>query len=125
MITIFAEMVLGHFVGDFLAQPRWMALGKSQAGWRGAVTCLLHVIIYTLCVLWFSGLWDFWIAVAIAVPHYIIDRRSMALAHMEMMGHDTKKEAKYPENVVRVIQYVVVDTTIHLLFLYGLLKMLG
>jgi hypothetical protein len=124
MINTFTLMALGHFVGDFLAQPRWMALGKSAPGWGGVLMCLTHVAIYALCVMSFADIWSWGVFLAIAIPHYIVDRHSLARVHMRVLGTCKPKSGEstppYPENVLMVLQYVVIDATIHLLFLYGL-----
>lgn len=41
------SLLLAHFVGDFLLQSNWMAMGKSTR-WRPLVA---HVAIYSLCFL--------------------------------------------------------------------------
>jgi hypothetical protein len=77
MIEVFAATILGHFVGDYLFQNQWMATEKSFKGKRGHVACTVHVLLYTLAVAMFTGLHPlFWLAVA--VPHWIIDRWSLA-----------------------------------------------
>lgn len=75
---LFVACMLGHFVGDYLLQNQWMAIRKSQSGWRGHSACTVHVILYTLAVCLFSGLWSLWFGAAIAIPHWIIDRWSLA-----------------------------------------------
>lgn len=76
-ITAFAAAVLGHFVGDYLFQNQWMAIGKSQPGWKGTVACTVHVLLYTLAVALFTG-WNPLFLLVVAVPHWIIDRWSLA-----------------------------------------------
>jgi hypothetical protein len=39
---------VSHFVGDFLLQSNWMALGKSKR----LVPLLTHALVYSLCFLW-------------------------------------------------------------------------
>lgn len=54
-----------------------MATEKSWSGKRGHVACTVHVLLYTLAVALFTGIHPlFWLAVA--VPHWIIDRWSLA-----------------------------------------------
>lgn len=87
--NLFISMLFGHFVGDFFLQPKSMAVKKGSS----TGTALCHVAIYTTAVLVFTlpflGLpktphdtsWVIhyfgWIA-AIFVPHYLIDRYSLA-----------------------------------------------
>ena len=47
-MDMFVLMMLAHFVGDYLFQNQWMAIGKSFAGRRGHIACTVHVLAYTL-----------------------------------------------------------------------------
>lgn len=126
MINMFEQMVMGHLVGDFIVQPKWMAMGKADKGWRGALTCTLHVLMYTLCIAVFTGLWDAQILLAIAVPHWIIDRHSLAALHLGTIGGRTPKNVDTNDPfdpAFTAIMYTVVDLTMHLLFLWGVLKL--
>ena len=76
-LEIFTEAILGHFVGDYIFQNQWMAVGKSHPGWRGHLACTVHVLLYTLAVALFTG-WHPLFLLVIAVPHWIIDRWSLA-----------------------------------------------
>lgn len=53
MIPISAVLlIIGlHWVGDFLLQNDWMALGKSKR----AMPLLVHVVVYSSCFLYFFG----------------------------------------------------------------------
>src|SRR5579863_428502 len=73
----FAAAILGHFVGDYIFQNQWMAIGKSQPGKHGHIACTVHVLLYTLAVALFTG-WHPLFLLVVAVPHWIIDRWSLA-----------------------------------------------
>jgi len=73
----FAAAILGHFVGDYLFQNQWMAIGKSQPGRLGHVACTVHVLLYTFAVALLTG-WHPLFLLVVAVPHWIIDRWSLA-----------------------------------------------
>jgi hypothetical protein len=85
-IDLLVLAILGHFVGDYLWQNQWMATEKSQPGYRGHLACTVHVMFYTIAVLAFmsSGFIDITLgrfgllALIIAIPHWIIDRWSLA-----------------------------------------------
>lgn len=118
----FSQFILGHLLGDFVAQPKWMAIQKGQAGWRGAWICTIHVLIYTLCVALLTDVWNLWALMAIAVPHWVIDRISLAKIHLKILGGRTPwnlDEDDPFDPAFTAIMYTVVDATIHLLFLYG------
>jgi len=74
----FAAAILGHFVGDYTFQNQWMATEKSYPGWRGHFACTIHVALYTLAIAMFTG-WHSLFLLAVAVPHWIIDRWSLAI----------------------------------------------
>jgi len=81
MNDIFVNLLFGHLVGDYILQSKSIAVKKSAS--NGVAT--LHVAIYTLAVLLFTfpfhnfhlGQYYLWVA-AIFVPHYLIDRYSLA-----------------------------------------------
>ena len=47
-MTTLLVLLTWHFVGDFLLQSDWMALGKS----RRILPLLAHGIVYSLCFAW-------------------------------------------------------------------------
>jgi len=71
-----AGAMLGHFVGDYLFQNEWMALGKSIKGMPGHIACTVHVLLYTFAIALFTG-WHPLFLLAIAIPHWLIDRWSL------------------------------------------------
>lgn len=42
------ELILAHFVGDYLLQSDWMANQKTQRGIAGWVPAILHAVVYGL-----------------------------------------------------------------------------
>lgn len=78
-LYIFIAAMLGHFVGDYLLQNQYMAVDKSFPGWRGHIACTVHILLYTMAVLIFTGmLHNVGFILAVAIPHWIIDRWSLA-----------------------------------------------
>lgn len=73
----FAASMLGHFVGDYLFQTEWMATNKWKPGMLGHKACTVHVLLYTLAIALFTG-WHPLFLLVVAVPHWIIDRWSLA-----------------------------------------------
>ena len=76
--------ILGHFVGDYLLQNQWMAINKSKPGWLGHKACTVHVLLYTLAVCLFTGVWSPLFTLAVALPHWLIDRRGVAWDWMRL-----------------------------------------
>ncbi|MBH1959339.1 MAG: DUF3307 domain-containing protein [Flavobacteriia bacterium] len=70
---IFIPLILAHLLGDFLLQPNsWVADKESKKG--GSIYLYVHVLLHA--VLAFVFLWDlnlWWIALIIAVTHFLID----------------------------------------------------
>lgn len=73
----FIAAFIGHFVGDYLFQNQWMATRKSFPGKAGHIACTAHVLAYTFAIALFTG-WHPLFLLAVFVPHWIIDRWSLA-----------------------------------------------
>jgi hypothetical protein len=61
--------IIGHLVGDYLAQNDWMALNKKQS----TLHCGVHCAVWAASVLFFSG-WPLWTAIPLFVTHFVQDR---------------------------------------------------
>src|SRR5258705_13840346 len=101
MADLFMLALLGHLVGDYLLQTKQMALTKSAPGWPGALTCTLHVAIYTVAVTAFLATATLWAALPlvmlfIAVPHWLIDRYSLASHWLRLIRGRTFEAAAAP-----------------------------
>jgi hypothetical protein len=73
-MNLFAWLLVGHLVGDFLLQTRWMAEGKTARWWP----LLAHSTVYTgavaLLALPAGGL--SWRGLALVfLAHLVLDRR--------------------------------------------------
>lgn len=132
---IFINAMLGHFVGDYLLQNQWMATEKSQPGKRGHIACTIHVFLYTLAVALFSGIWSLPFLALIAIPHWLIDRWSLATYILKWKNgytmHEVWKEAplcarptpnELQQNVWKVAfaapVYILNDNTMHFVCLW-------
>jgi hypothetical protein len=84
MGDFFATLVLGHLIGDFLLQNKWMAMNKSASHFK----CFIHCVLYTLAVTattWptiHGWLWSSFIFLS----HYPIDRWSLADKWLDFIG---------------------------------------
>lgn len=121
--------MLAHLLGDWVFQPRKMAVKKGEQTISGWLYCILHVAIYTGCFIVLcpghSPLF-YW---SIAVPHFIIDKWSLVSYWLKIIdGHfwwEVYKEPQYrdtfEERVAMAfggLRYAVCDNTIHLVCLY-------
>lgn len=108
------EIILGHLVGDYLLQSDWMALNKKKEGVKGWVACLIHCLIWTISMTLFAGMFNIVLILGLFVSHLILDRTNLVVWFL---------------NATRVMpnpaiwKVIIVDNTLHLLMVYGLLTL--
>ena len=129
MADLFIVALLGHLVGDYLLQTKYMALNKSEVGWAGIVPCAVHVAVYTtaVCAFWWT-IGPLLVAL-VFVPHWIIDRWSLATPWLKMIRGRTfddalKSRDEYREFDIAFtsIVYTGTDNTMHLICLWLVIK---
>lgn len=115
METLLIKAFFGHLVGDFFLQHREMANNKFLPGWKGSLWCSLHVLVYTLSVGVFVENFSPHFLLLVYLPHWIMDRYSIAFLWMRLIGRgDLLKSTKPSEASFGAIIYVVIDQTVHL-----------
>ena len=126
---LFIYALLGHLIGDFLLQPKEMALRKSQSGSKGLVICTIHVLVYTVAICAMMGTFSPPIFLGVYVPHWVIDRWSLADKWCKLIRGRTFKAAYASKDQYRefdiaftCVVYTVVDSTFHLLCLFAVIK---
>lgn len=141
-IEQFVGAWLGHFVGDYVLQNQWMALGKTHEGMKGHIACTVHVTLYTLAVLHFSGVWSLPFAAAVFIPHWIIDRYGLAWYWLDFKNGFSHKDlwekgpvcAQPPKDLAErnswkvsfaAPVYIFNDNTFHWVCLWYAVKWLG
>ena len=125
MENILVGVVFGHLVGDFFFQLKDMADNKYRPGPKGFFWCTVHVLVYTLTVAVFVGNFSPLFLLGVYVPHWIVDRWSLAFHWMKMVGRgDLITNANPQKAAFGAIIYVVIDQTIHLGCLYILLTLI-
>ena len=143
-------LLIGHFVGDYLFQNHKMAVEKSEPTIRGWYYCMLHCIVYSLCVSFFVVLagwhsvehatnWgkignyipDLVIVFLIAyITHFPIDRWSLASKWMKIIKQTGMELIENPHMIsprsffVAPV-YIAVDNTMHIVLMWLLLSWLG
>ncbi len=123
MENLLITTLFGHLIGDFFFQFRVMADNKYLPGWRGFFWCSVHVLIYTLFVASFVQNFSLIFLVGVYLPHWFVDRYSLAYQWMRVTGgapliiNSDPKKASFG-----AIIYVVIDQTIHLGCLYLLIN---
>ena len=129
MADLFILALLGHLTGDYLLQSKKMALGKSESGLRGVWWCTAHMILYTAAVCLFLWTIHPLIISLVFVPHWIIDRWSLASVWLKLIRGRTFEAAyqskeKYREFDVAFtcLVYAVADNTMHLITLWLMIR---
>lgn len=123
METLLVQAFFGHVVGDFFFQSAIMADNKYVPGKKGMLWCSVHVLVYTLSLAIFLGDFSPLFLLGVYVPHWIIDRWSLAYQWMKLIGRSDLIVSTDPKKAsFGAIIYVVIDQTIHLGCLYVLLK---
>ncbi len=126
---MFAEVVLGHLIGDYIFQSKSMALKKTEKGLLGIAWCTLHSLVYTSCVCLF--MWDFrlLLIILIFISHWPIDRWSLASKWLKLIhGRDFFTAYKIKNLYWEIdlsfscLVYAVVDNTMHLVLLWFTIK---
>jgi hypothetical protein len=136
------ELLLGHLVGDYLLQNKWMAMNKSASHLK----CAVHCFFYTcaVCLICRVNSW-FWPIIVFA-SHYFIDRYALADKWLDAisgrslrdyMDHGTEGIPWTPKehqnkfwnyHVLRggftSLVYCAADNTMHLLIMWYGMKLL-
>ena len=110
-----AGAIIGHLVGDYLLQNDFLAQEKK----RDSFVCALHCFTYTVSVLAFSGWWQAkigWelVAMAIFIPHFLIDRWGFVPWYMRKIGQE-----KFMGPPLGPWSIIVVDNVLHLVCLHA------
>lgn len=83
-MNYFINILFGHLVGDFLLQPKSMAVKKGASNWIAA----MHVSIYTITLCLFTS-WNIKWVVYVWATHFVIDRCSLADKWLQLIkGRD-------------------------------------
>ncbi|MEK7608613.1 MAG: DUF3307 domain-containing protein [Patescibacteria group bacterium] len=123
--SIFVPAFLGHCIGDYLLQSKWMALTKTSRGATGMIACTIHVLLYATAVCAMIQVFDWRVWLAVAIPHWIIDRFSIADKWLRIIRGRTPEGAARLGDLHRefhiafwALVYTAVDNMLHLLCLW-------
>lgn len=109
------NIILGHLIGDYLFQSDWMALNKKKSNLEGFVACIIHCTIWTISMMIFIGSNNILLALGLFLSHILLDRTNLVVWYL-----NTFKIMPNPT----MWKIIIVDNTLHLLMVYGLLKIL-
>ena len=107
------NIILGHLIGDYLLQSDWMALNKKKPNLEGFIACLIHCTIWTISMMIFIGSNNILLALGLFLSHILLDRTKLVVWYL-----NTFKIMPNPT----MWKIIIVDNTLHLLMVYGLLK---
>lgn len=109
--------IIGHLVADYLLQNDWMALNKK----KDSFPCLVHCLIWTLCVSAFAGWYtthDGWNIVLarfiLLVSHFIQDRTQIVRFWMTRIN----RQPKFVEPPMAPWSIIVVDNVWHIVTIW-------
>lgn len=89
---MFINLLFGHLFGDFIFQNKWMALGKSDKNFSGNLRCLVHCLIYTVCIILFTQKFNLYWTLLVFISHWPIDRYSLADKWLNFIGGRSLKD---------------------------------
>jgi Protein of unknown function (DUF3307) len=130
-MTFFDKLILGHLIGDFVLQNKWMAYRKVT----NYFPCLVHCLIYTLSVCLLTSFNPAW-ATIVFLSHFPIDKWSLADKWLSLINGRSLKDyfdngslnipvqndPQYTNYLIlrgsfTGIVYTVVDNTLHLMLM--------
>jgi len=131
-LTVFEHIILGHLIGDYLLQNKWMAINKGASHFKCAVHCLLYTL--AVCAATYSDLHSWTWAGVVFLSHYPIDRWSLAGGWLSLIGGRSLREflSRGKEDIPKdmdadnyhalrggftALVYAAADNTLHLLLL--------
>jgi len=146
-MNVFDFIIIGHLIGDYLFQNKWMAMNKNASHFK----CFIHSSIYTLtlCLVTLPVIQNWWWPLIVFISHYPIDRWGLADKWLKLIGgrsledylenghENIPKPNKYPiscgyggywlEQRIKnyhalrggfsAVVYTVVDNTMHLILM--------
>lgn len=125
MEDLFARIVLGHLVGDYLFQTKRMALKKAENTLEGLTLCFVHCFIYTASVCLFLWTLNPLLIVLVFITHFVFDGFSLGSKWMKLIksrdifaAYCSKEEYHEIDLAFSCLVYAVTDNTFHLIILW-------
>lgn len=110
------EALVGHLVGDYLAQNDWMALNKKKS----TLHCAVHCAIWTLCVMAFAGWWSVPVAAVLFATHFAQDRTGVIRWYMSVVGQE-----QFATGVCSPWSIIVVDNVWHIVTIWAVWRFMA
>jgi hypothetical protein len=133
MTDLFPSLVIGHLIGDYLLQNKWMAMNKSGSTFKCAVHCLIYTAAVTAVTWPYLCGWQW--SLFVFATHFPIDRWSLADKWLKMIDSRSLEDfimngkSGIPADIDRenyhalrggftAFVYAVADNTMHLAAMY-------
>ncbi len=135
MNDFFATLILGHLIGDYVFQNKWMSDSKHRCSFNCAVHCLIYTAAVTVTT--WSSIHGWQWSLLIFASHYPVDRWGLADKWLDLInGRSIKDFMKHGNQDILEIEehrrenyrilrggftglvYAVTDNTIHLMIMY-------
>lgn len=131
----FASLLLGHLVGDYLLQNKWMAMNKSASTWKALVHCTIYseaIMIFTYTFFNRHLIWG----LLVFLSHFPIDRWGLADKWLDLINGRSLRDYIYNgrKNIpvspdlgdnyhalrggFTALVYAVADNTMHMVIMY-------
>jgi len=124
-------LLLGHLVGDYLAQTEWMAYNKHENTEEGWFAAIAHCTVYSVAVFAMLavgglslGLIECFVFIwFIFNSHIIFDKTKFVMWWTTKVLGRTYDPSDTIKFNINTLVYVVADNTFHLLLMYFILGM--
>lgn len=129
MESLFAKLVLGHLLGDYILQSKYMAIMKSGKSIKGFLMCIFHCLIYAISICLF--LWKFSLLMFsfVFLSHFFIDRWSLGEKWLKLIkgrnilsAYASKDQYHEIDLIFSCIVYTVTDNALHLIIMWAVIS---
>lgn len=108
-MTIFSYMLIGHLIGDYLFQTKWMATRKAKEWFPLLVHCMIYTVTVIAIVFIGYGMLPLVAIALILVSHIILDQRTFVSWWVKHIMKTEGKEASW--------LFIIADQIFHLIIL--------
>lgn len=99
--------ILAHFLGDYILQNDWQAIGKKKS----SMICLIHVLLYLLPLSLCGMQW--WQLLIIGLQHFAQDRTNFVMWFMKWKGSEL-----FAVGPCAPWSIIVTDNILHITFIW-------
>jgi len=110
------NILIGHLVGDFLLQNRWLAAKKTHKWYAILLHCLLVTIAFYL-----FNFWSIWQMIVVFSSHFLIDALGIGKKYPDWIKQGTPGSDEPAPLWLRILS----DSTMHLMAYYLIGKYLS